>query len=118
MWSKESDKIITINALLEEVKNGQSLLEFLQANANKQGGATLISFTIDGTSYQAEDGMTWAQWVNSSYNTGGFTVNVGDNTIRNGTNYLYTSSNMQLVSSSNTVISGGTYTFASGGAGN
>lgn len=76
MWNKESDKIITINALLEEVKNGQSLLEFMQANANKQGGATLISFTIDGTSYQAEDGMTWAQWVDSSYNTGGF-MNVG-----------------------------------------
>lgn len=34
-----------------------------------KGGATLISFTIDGTSYQAEEGMTWAQWVDSSYNT-------------------------------------------------
>ena len=34
-----------------------------------KGGATLISFTIAGTSYQAEEGMTWAQWVNSSYNT-------------------------------------------------
>lgn len=30
---------------------------------------TLISFTIAGTSYQAEDGMTWAQWVDSDYNT-------------------------------------------------
>ena len=34
-----------------------------------KGSATLISFTIDGTSYQAEEGMTWAQWVDSSYNT-------------------------------------------------
>lgn len=31
----------------------------------------LISFTIDGTSYQAEEGMTWEQWANSSYNTAG-----------------------------------------------
>lgn len=31
----------------------------------------LISFTIDGTSYQAEDGMTWSEWVGSDYNTGG-----------------------------------------------
>ena len=31
--------------------------------------AVIISFTIDGTSYQAEEGMTWAQWVNSDYNT-------------------------------------------------
>lgn len=79
---------------------------------------TLISFTIEGTEYQAELGMTWAQWVDSSYNTGGFAVDVGDNTIRNGPKYLYTSSNMQLVFSSNTVISGGAYTLAYGGAGN
>lgn len=29
----------------------------------------LISFTIDGISYQAEDGMTWYNWCNSNYNT-------------------------------------------------
>lgn len=34
--------------------------------------AALISFTIDGTSYQAEEGMTWGEWVNSSYDTGNF----------------------------------------------
>ena len=33
---------------------------------------TLISFAIDGTSYQAEEGMTVGQWLGSSYNTGGF----------------------------------------------
>ena len=54
-------------------------------NDGEQGGyywelygtsKTLISFTIDGTSYQAESGMTWGEWVESSYNTGGAT-NVG-----------------------------------------
>lgn len=39
--------------------------------------ATLISFTIAGTSYQAEDGMTWSEWVASSYNTAGFVVKNG-----------------------------------------
>lgn len=41
------------------------------------GGETttnLISFTIEGTTYQAEEGMTYAQWVDSKYNTGGFTA--------------------------------------------
>ncbi len=33
----------------------------------------LISFTIDGTLYQAEDGMTWPEWCASSYNTDGYT---------------------------------------------
>lgn len=32
---------------------------------------TLISFTIDGISYQAEGGMTWGEWCASSYNTDG-----------------------------------------------
>ena len=33
------------------------------------GSVTLITFTINGTSYQAEEGMTWGDWVNSIYNT-------------------------------------------------
>ena len=32
----------------------------------------MISFTIAGTTYQAEDGMTWGDWVESEYNTGGY----------------------------------------------
>lgn len=37
-------------------------------------GIKLISFTIDGTTYQAMNGMTWGEWVNSEYNTGGFST--------------------------------------------
>lgn len=33
---------------------------------------SLITFTIAGTEYKAEDGMTWFQWANSTYNTDGF----------------------------------------------
>lgn len=32
-------------------------------------GASLITFTIAGDHYQAEDGMTWDEWVESEYNT-------------------------------------------------
>ena len=41
----------------------------------------LISFTIDGTVYQAEDGMTWSEWLRSDYNA--------DNYIFNGLMYTY-----------------------------
>lgn len=27
----------------------------------------MINFTIDSTSYQAEEGMTWGEWVDSEY---------------------------------------------------
>ncbi len=32
------------------------------------GGIELINFTIDDMIYQAEEGMTWAEWVDSDYN--------------------------------------------------
>ena len=35
-------------------------------------GNKLITFTIDGTTYQAMNGMTWREWVDSEYNTDGF----------------------------------------------
>ena len=55
--------------------------DIIQANTNYTlaSTVTLISFSIDRSSigsdtisYQAEEGMTWAQWVESSYNTGGY----------------------------------------------
>ena len=34
----------------------------------------LITFTIDGDEFQAEEGMTWSEWLNSSYNINGFII--------------------------------------------
>ena len=34
--------------------------------------SSLVSFTIDGTTYQAEEGMTWQEWLSSEYNTDAF----------------------------------------------
>ena len=33
------------------------------------GNPIIITFTINEISYQAEEGMTWNQWVNSKYKT-------------------------------------------------
>ena len=34
----------------------------------------LISFTVASTVYQAEEGMTWGEFINSNYNQGDFTI--------------------------------------------
>ena len=34
----------------------------------------LITFTIASVPYQAIEGMTWREWVESEYNTGGFEI--------------------------------------------
>ena len=40
--------------------------------------SSVISFTIDGTTYNAYEGMTWGQWADSEYNTDGIFVNSDD----------------------------------------
>ena len=44
----------------------------LEQNYFKWSKLILHSFTIAGVSYDFEEGMTWEDWVNSEYNTGGF----------------------------------------------
>lgn len=34
----------------------------------------MITFTIEGITYQAEEGMTWGQWIDSKYNDGSVTA--------------------------------------------
>ena len=41
-------------------------------SSGSEGSSELISFTINGTTYQAEEGMTWDEWCSSSYNTKGY----------------------------------------------
>lgn len=56
----------------------------LKNNESSSGGgnnevtAPLITFTVDGISYSAEPEMTWKEWCNSGYNTGGFIYDLGE----------------------------------------
>ena len=61
----------TYRSLLSD--NNADLQTLLQM-ANEALPASLISFKVDGVTYQAEEGMTWAEWVASPYNTDGFTM--------------------------------------------
>lgn len=60
---------------------------------------TLISFTIDSTSYQAEEGMTWAEWVDSEYNVDGYKTGVlgQDFCIAGGNGFSYTSGDSNVI---------------------
>ena len=43
-----------------------------EGDVTVSGRVVMINFTVAGTSYEAEEGMTWRQWVDSDYNTAGF----------------------------------------------
>lgn len=73
VWSSSNAKFFSLNEIGGVVSessrcNGYSIRGVVTPTRN------LIAFTIDGTSYQAEEGMTWQQWVDSNYNTGGFYI--------------------------------------------
>lgn len=74
-------RIFTITSKLSEVSNGDKLLAWLKTNATKQGSKPLIAFTIAGTSYQAEEGMTWGEFVSSKYNTNGIKIDSAGNVL-------------------------------------
>ena len=58
----------------------------------------LISFRIDSSSYKAVEGMTWGEWLDSSYNNGGF-KNSGSYVALSTGGYILNGSSYVLVSS-------------------
>ena len=73
----------------------------------------LMSFTIDGTTYQSADGMTWLEWVNSEYNTAGYYCSNAYDYVGNSDDkysYLVKRSNGTLVVGSEYIINGEAYT--------
>jgi hypothetical protein len=64
----EANRIYQISIL----KGLASVLSWENASA-----VTLITFYYNGTPYQAEEGMTWAEFADSGYNSGDFYVEYG-----------------------------------------
>ena len=73
----------------------------------------IISFTIANTNYQAEEGMTWKEWVESQYNNDGY-ICLGDVVQGHGT-VCY---NGKTVSLSEQIKSNTAYTMSNPSGGN
>ena len=52
-----------------------SAIEDVDTSGNN---TNIITFTISDVEYQAEEGMTWAEWIESEYNTGNYFINSYD----------------------------------------
>ena len=66
--------------------------------------ASTITFTISGTEYTAEEGMTWAEWCNSEYNTAGFEVE-GNSIV----NFIAFGGKQVKYVNANTIVTSGVY---------
>lgn len=79
------------------------------------GGGNLITFTIEGTEYQAEEGMTWEEWVDSEYNVIGAFIYY--DLIFVGSEFIITSAYLS-VQSNELILQGENYMVSHGGGSN
>lgn len=83
----------------------QSMID--RSIAKKHGDVATISFSIEDSQFQAEEGMTWEEWVNSEYNSDGACIyNEGSDTIRFVEYSLDVLSSNIPVKGSDSIISG------------
>ena len=106
--------ILTNTDKAEIVQDVLAALPYYDGSVTISGGVELISFTINNMPYEAEKGMTWAEWCNSSYNTGGW--HLRDGGVATGTDPF---SYIKNVTNADIIESGHDYTASfSGGSGN
>lgn len=97
---------LTFNGVQSVTYNGTDYTK-LVVDGTSYPPPVMISFTIDGASYQAEEGMTWAEWVASSYNTGDFIISNDSPTDVNY--YLIKTSSDGFLQATDAIISGEAY---------
>ena len=104
-------------ASFDEVENATSYEFYVDdVSIGEYPTVSLISFSIAGTTYQADSGMTWGEWVNSNYNTGNFIVETPSSTVKvnnSGARYVYDSDVGSTVSSASTIVNGKAYIYSS-----
>jgi len=92
------------------VNSGELTFGFTATSSHE--GKPLITFTVEGIEYQAEEGMTWKKWCNSSYNTDNFHHDNGP--VLNNENLRLHRMNYGIVEYTDSIISGGEYYFTAG----
>lgn len=95
------------------VQKGSAEVLPVYTGAYRKLNISLISFTVDSKSYSAEEGMTWNEWVNSEYNTGGYKVST--NTIVNSSGSSVVNSSNIAVYYTDKIVANATYNILHGG---
>lgn len=103
----------TVTLMILDVNAGGTTVEFATvdecAEAFNPTTVTLISFKVANNTYTAESGMTWQQFVNSSYNENGqFSIS--------GSGVFWTGRDILAVTSNDEIVDDMTYGLGSGGS--
>lgn len=92
---------------------GEDFAELFLSIADEYVAPTTITFTIEGASYTADSGMTWADWVASEYNTDGFVITNG---YIEYSDYPILNSASVSQKSTDTIVEGEAYSISWGGS--
>lgn len=120
--SVSSGNVVTVYSINKSAEAVTLTFEIVKAYKVWDGSYTegesakLINFTIDGTSYSAEEGMTWEQWCNSNYNTYGYVIDY-NGYIAAGVGHDYVAFSDSLVESDDVIINNRNYTHHDVGTG-
>ena len=91
-----------------ELEDGTTVLKAV-------GIANMKTFTVNGTTYYSPSNIkTWGEWVDSSYNTGGFVNNTNTGAVTLDGKAVQLGST--AVAQSDVIVNSGVYTIDSGGA--
>ena len=114
----------TFNETLSKCENGSKI--YWDSNTNRvmmeattpdkcyvYFDSELITFNITGTQYYAENGMTWEEWINSSYNSADFYIfNHGIfNSVESKLFFVADFGDDSTVYPENTIVQGNNYDF-------
>lgn len=81
-----------------------------------EGLVKLISFTVSGAEFQAEEGMTWSEWCDTDYNTHGAHIELGNGAMtvwwqtHTSTKFYAVSTTDSIVSENETIVADYAYT--------
>lgn len=89
------------------LETGRLYFVYEDGTSDGGGSSVAIEFVIEGVWYTATEGMTWEEWINSSYNTGSYVVD-GDY-VTCDTGFVLTDSG-DYVSPTDTIINNHKYT--------
>ena len=71
----EKNIVVIVKMIKNPISSNDSSANLsVSINARPVEFVKMINFSIDGKTYQAEEGMTLEEWVNSPYNTDGFFI--------------------------------------------
>lgn len=107
-WQSSDYRTLVVDPYVTE---NETFYNWFTTNFEKQEEPALIAFMISGIDYQAEEGMTWSEWVASSYNSGGYTES--DGKIMRLRKFVYTPAGS--VDSSDVIVPNESYTEETGG---